>query len=94
MTTNLPRTPWYDLPTPMTLEKSANLERALAAGEPLEDTCPVHFYPTPQGVTWEMDDVSGVVTVTFHPCGHQGYPQLAALGPSRYLNSPISRRSA
>lgn len=94
MTTNLPRTHWYDLPMTMTLGQSANLERALAAGGPLEGTCPVHFYPTPRGVTWEMDDVSGVVTVTFHPCDHQAYPQLAALRPSRYLNSPISWRLA
>jgi hypothetical protein len=94
MTHNLPQTPWYDRPMTMTLEQSANLMRAVATGAPLEDTCPAHFYPTPRGVTWETNDVSGVVTVTFHPCDHQAYPQLAALSPSRYLNSPISRRSA
>jgi hypothetical protein len=86
------RTYWHDreLIFPMGLRKTANWERAIATGGPLEDTCPVHAWPVPQDFSEEWRD--GVLILTFHPCGHRGYPQWS-VGPSRWLDSPIAQQS-
>lgn len=83
---------WLSSPLifPMGVRKTANLERAQAHGEPLADTCPVHAYPVPEAATWELDEVRDAWVVTFHPCGHQGYPQWPTR--SRFLPSPIAQQ--
>lgn len=82
-------TSWHDreLIFPMGLRKTANWERAAATGGKLDSTCPVHDWPAPQGFTEEWRD--GVLILTFHPCGHRGYPQWPTV--SRFLREPIAR---
>ena len=77
---------------PMGKHKTRNLLYALATGSPLsidQDACPVHAWPVPRHVTPEWHD--NVLVVTFHPCGHRGYPDLTVPGPTRLLASPIAR---
>lgn len=89
MSTRLVHWSERDLTFPMGLRKTRNLELAQARGEPLKDTCPVHAWPVPKEAVWELDEVGGVCTVAFYPCGHRGYPQWPTV--SRFLHEPIAR---
>lgn len=72
------------------------LERACAAGWPLDDMCPHPACTRTEHAAWEWGDaiLMDTVIVEFHPCGHRYWPtwRVRSAEPSRFLNDPVSRR--